>query len=551
MSRKLNFKSARKCQECGKEFVPKSGTQKYCPGPHYTECIICGKEIEYSCSPKEKPLYCSPECRKEGKRRTVQERYGVNNVSQLQSVKDKISQMNSSNEVDKKRRQTCIRNWGVDNPAKNSNIRKKMSEKMQSDEYLEGRKQTCLKRYGVESPMQTQEVKDKRAQTCLDRYGMTGHPAHKQFFSLVMIDPDKVDEYLEFKSNPKDYIILHYKDKPTIRQLENDLGCTNTPIYEILNQNDCIDMIQHCFSNMEQEVYDFILSLDSNIKIKRNDRTLIKPLEIDLYLPDFKLGIECNPASTHNSSRAWLGDDIKPYDYHQMKSSKCQEKGIFLFHIFGYEWNIHKNIIKSMIVNLLHKSTYHYGGRQTYVCEISHEECRAFLLENHRQGYTSSKIRLGLRLKSTDELISVMTFNHMRPTIGKTQDLTEEDWELSRFCTKLYTNVSGGASKLFKYFLKVYHPCSVISFSDIAHTKGDLYKSLGFQYVSKTSPSYVWCDIYDSKYYHRVSCQKKNLKHLLKDANIDLNQTEKQIMESHGYVRIYDSGVIKWRWFWI
>ena len=179
--------------------------------------------------------------------------------------------MNSSNEVDKKRRQTCIRNWGVDNPAKNSNIRKKMSEKMQSDEYLEGRKQTCLKRYGVESPMQTQEVKDKRAQTCLDRYGMTGHPAHKQFFSLVMIDPDKVDEYLEFKSNPKDYIILHYKDKPTIRQLENDLGCTNTPIYEILNQNDCIDMIQHCFSNMEQEVYDFILSLDSNIKIKRNE----------------------------------------------------------------------------------------------------------------------------------------------------------------------------------------------------------------------------------------------------------------------------------------
>ena len=42
----------------------------------------------------------------------------------------------------------------------------------------------------------------------------------------------------------------------------------------------------------------------------------------------------------------------------------------------------------------------------------------------------------------------------MRPTIGKTQDLTEEDWELSRFCTKLYTNVSGGARQAIQIFFE-------------------------------------------------------------------------------------------------
>ena len=43
-----------------------------------------------------------------------------------------------------------------------------------------------------------------------------------------------------------------------------------------------------------------------------------------------------------------------------------------------------------------------------------------------------------------------------------------------------------------------------------------------------------------------MSCQKRYLKNLLKDDSIDLSLTEREIMESHGYVRTYDSGLIKW-----
>lgn len=38
----------RKCVECGKEFIPKSGTNVYCPGPHVSTCEYCGKQFEYS-----------------------------------------------------------------------------------------------------------------------------------------------------------------------------------------------------------------------------------------------------------------------------------------------------------------------------------------------------------------------------------------------------------------------------------------------------------------------------------------------------------------------
>ena len=539
---------SKQCKECGREFTPRSGTQLYCSGPHQTRCECCGRILEYKCSPKEKPHYCSKACITNGRKQTVQAKYGVDNVSELQEIKDKISKANSSEEVTSKRKATCICNWGVDNVAKNIEIRAKLSDVMKTDEYLQGREQTCLSKYGHTTPMGALEVKAKRAQTCIDRYGIPGHLASKEFIEKRMLDPSKIGNYLEFKSNPIDFIQTRYKEPPSIYQLETDLGVTNTPIYDILVSNDCSDLIKHSYSNMEDDVCSFLYSIIPNIHIIRNDRKIISPKEIDIYLPDYQLGIECNPASTHNSSivDAW-GSTPKYYKYHQQKSLEAAAHKVFLFHVFGYEWVNHRGIIESMLCNLLHVNSTSIGGRNTYVCDVSHLECKNFLQANHRQGYTSSLVRLGLRLKSDDTLVSVMTFSHLRNTMGKTKDSTLDDWELSRFCTKTGVNISGGASKLFSYFLKMYSPHSILSFSDIAHTKGGLYEKLGFNQVSMSSPSYVWSDIYDNRYFHRVSCQKQYLKKLLGDNSIDIdNCTEREIMESHKYVRIYDSGVIKW-----
>ena len=59
---------------------------------------------------------------------------------------------------------------------------------------------------------------------------------------------------------------------------------------------------------------------------------------------------------------------------------------------------------------------------------------------------------------------------------------------------------------------------------------------------------YVWVDELTDIAYNRVNAQKHNLKKFLNDDNIDLTKTEAQIMEEHGFVRVYDSGVITWQW---
>lgn len=158
----------------------------------------------------------------------------------------------------------------------------------------------------------------------------------------------------------------------------------------------------------------------------------------------------------------------------------------------------------------------------------------------------TSKVRLGLRVKDTNELVSLMTFNKPRKGIGKKSD-DDLEWELGRFCNALNTNVVGGASKLFKYFIKNYEYSTIVSFSDIAHTKGDLYSVLGFTAVSESSPGYVWVNLFNDMYLTRTVCRKNNLQKLFHDSTIDVeNKTEAMIMAEHGFVQVFDCGVIRW-----
>ena len=61
------------CEYCGKEFYSDSSTAKYCPGPHYARCAVCGKEFEVKFtngrSPENMPRTCSTECGSELSRR--------------------------------------------------------------------------------------------------------------------------------------------------------------------------------------------------------------------------------------------------------------------------------------------------------------------------------------------------------------------------------------------------------------------------------------------------------------------------------------------------
>lgn len=478
---------------------------------------------------------------------SLMQSYGVSNPLQSQEIRDKVKQTNlrkygydhySKTEAFKRKiKITCLDRYGQDNPSKVSEFKQKMRDRW-------------IEEYGCDNPMKSNEVKKKSEATCLKRYGAKTFGSSKRRIADTVLDTTKVDEFLSFKNDPKSYIENKYVIIPSEMQLANDLGVTITTVSKILIETGNRHLASFKVSTMENEVCQFILSACPNIKILRNNKTVIAPYELDIYIPEFNFAIECNPTYTHNSSLGdcW-GGDPKNRNYHKMKTDLCEESGITLFHVFGYEWTHRQDVIKSMILNDLNQTVRTIYARKTYVVVLDSEECAEFLDRNHLQRGTYASIRLGLRDKDTDDLVSCMTFNKTRSTIGYSSNSCEGEYELSRFCSEQNTNVVGGASKLFKYFLENYDYKKIVSFSDRAHASGDLYKVLGFKKVSLSDPSYMWVNYANDSYLNRVSCQKKNLRKLFKDDTINIeNQTEREIMESHGFVQVFDSGKIRWEY---
>ena len=474
---------------------------------------------------------------------TIREKYGVDYATQNAEVQAKTRNTNIERygtscvlnvpEFREKATQTLKSRYGVSNPFQAESIKLKI-------------KQHYADIYGVTNPMQIQHIRDKAKQTCLDKYGAEYWGNSDIAIKSRMTDDSKFDLYLAFKRDAKEYIRNNYAQSPTLTKLFEDLGITLSTVSVIIIQQNAQDYVNYRFSHYEESVVDYIKSILPNVEIQLHNRNIISPYEIDIYLPQYHLGIECNPTITHNSTLPdpW-SKQPKPYNYHKIKSQMAETAGIFLFHIFGYEWNSRKSVIQSMLANLLGCSAHKVYARNTYVQSVDFSTATTFLQVNHRQGSTSAKLYLGLYDKKTDELLSVMSFNHLRRSLGRIE-FDSDVWELSRFCNVLNTNVVGGASKLLKHFICNYNPTKIISFSDIAHTKGDLYSTLGFTKVSESAPGYVWVDLSTDAYLHRVKCQKWHISKLFPNEQLDLTQTEKQIMSEHGYVQVFDSGVIRW-----
>lgn len=578
------------CKYCGKEFETTSIRQIYCNDLHYGPCPNCGQPSlirDFSIGPQA----CSEECRqalikkttlerygaecifetddqKEKSKQTMLENYGVEHYIQSEEGKAKFRQTMldrygvdhpaHSEEISDRKRKTNVARYGVEYPLQNEVVKEKAKETVDrnyggfgfSSPLLSERiRQTNLTKYNEEIPMHVSSIRDKFRETCLLRYGSSNFKGSREDLRRTLSDPSKVEFFLQFRSDPESFIKSNFEARPTILQISKLVGCDPTTVsYYVLN-HDVKHLVECKKSTMESEVLEFLKLHVDESKIHINDRRQITPYELDFYLPDYNVAIECNPTYTHNSSKGTFHDEslVVPYDYHMNKTQLCENKNIQLFHIFGYQWTLKSDIIKSMIINSIKQTPYSYYARKLEIREVSDSESKKFLNENHLLGYTSSKVRYGLYAQN--KLVCLMTFSRKRSMMGHQSKDTSEDWELTRFCNLKYTRCVGGASRLFKHFLKLNNPSTVVSFSDRSNTSGGLYSNLGFRFDSITDPSYVWVDSNTDSYYHRVKCQKSNLRKLFNDDTIDIeNQTESQIMESHGFVKVYNSGLIKWMW---
>ncbi len=333
-----------------------------------------------------------------------------------------------------------------------------------------------------------------------------------------------IDKSILIHSNKYDYSLVEYINSHSkVKIICPEHGMFEQLPYDHINMHGC-NKCSSSISSFENNINEFILSL--SIKTITSSRSIIKPNQIDIFLPDYNIGIEFN-------GLYWHSELFKDKNYHLSKTELCESKGIRLIHIFEDEWLYKQDIIKSRIKNILGYSENRIYGRKCEIREVNNKDSKLFLDDNHIQGNVTASIRLGLYYNN--ELVSLMTFNKPRLGIGKKFD----GYELSRFCNKLDTIIIGGADKLLKHFIKLYSPKEIISYADRRWSQGELYEKLGFVEVKKNKPNYWY--IIGKNRKHRFGFRKNILS---KDGYDINNKTEHEIMIERGIYRIYDCGTI-------
>ena len=281
-----------------------------------------------------------------------------------------------------------------------------------------------------------------------------------------------------------------------------------------------------------EKTEDEIISLFSEIEHQQHNREILNGMEIDIYIPSLKLGIEYNGLRWHSEE---FGKDHR---YHLDKLNKCNEQGIKLIQIFEDEWINHRDICESKLKQICGLNTNpKIYARKCEIREISNKnEVYEFLDKNHIQGRTGFTIALGAYYQNN--LVGVMTFKKEK----------EGYWDLNRFATDINYQCVGIGGKLFKHFTRNYPFIEIKSFADRRWTTdptNNLYTKLGFDFDSYVPPSYWYYNPKINPYirFHKFGFRKQ---HLHNQYGLPLTMTEHEMTTALGYTRIWNCGLIKY-----
>lgn len=229
------------------------------------------------------------------------------------------------------------------------------------------------------------------------------------------------------------------------------------------------------------EICKFLDSL--SVEYRTNDRTQIKPLELDIFVPSKSLAIEYN-------GLYWHSEINKSAIYHDNKTKQCHDANLKLFHIFDDEWKEKKEIVQSMIKHRLGIFDRSIGARKCQLVTLDNKQRIEFFENNHVDDDTSAGYTLALI--HNDEVVAALS---IRKAFHKKY---VEYLEVARFCTKTNTNVPGALSRLTKHavqYAKHMGYKKLITYVDTRLGFGLAYEKAGFQLINKTAPRFWWTDM--------------------------------------------------------
>lgn len=269
------------CLFCGKE-NPKHGMKTCCKkcsdelkkinSREIRVCLFCGKE--FTIRKKDERKLCSEDCRKKWQQMpeniekrinyskiAIKEKFGVDNVFQLEGIKNKskITKKEIYGDENYNNSQKMIltkelkygegylkksmeniknkmqKNYGVNHPLQvekflikktNTTLEKYGVENIsQLQETKDKVKETTKKNYGVENASQNKEIKEKKKQTSIENFGVSHHLKDYSLFQKHLKAQYKIKKYknteLFYQGSYELYFLEKMNEKGKINEVEN------------------------------------------------------------------------------------------------------------------------------------------------------------------------------------------------------------------------------------------------------------------------------------------------------------------------------------------
>lgn len=202
------------------------------------------------------------------------------------------------------------------------------------------------------NPQKIEEIRERTKQTCLKKYG-------NEYVIATPKIKDKISNIQ--KSKLKDYDDLIKTDDVTKLY---GTGWYQTPVrkkldikiimkgrYAYIHKNELPKIINYIHSNFSHSKNEdnLVESIKSyyNGEIIQNTKLIIKPYQLDIWLPELNLAVEYNGTWYHSIEKGCTTN------YHLMKSLLCREQNIRLVHIYEFEdFEQQKLLLKDLILGI-------------------------------------------------------------------------------------------------------------------------------------------------------------------------------------------------------
>lgn len=523
------------CSICNSEFNTRGGLVAHLIGKHkfkpidikiyydtnfkkYKEGIChCGNNTEFISMTRGYRKTCSRSCAcKIGHKHmlsVIKEKYGVDNISQAQSIKDKKSL-------------TCMKNYGVSNYMQSKEGKEKLKNRnpFLNPDIQESIQQNNILLYGGKSPMCSSIVIEKSRKTSIEKYG-TSHPMKNTSVCnkahLNLRENSMRNLYNNIYNNFQVKIL-----NPDINSIYFNIQCEVCG--EIHNQIHKQTLTKNLFKNHtpcpkcgynnpyrsapELEIEEFINSIyDGEVQ---TNRRYIGGVEFDIIIPEKKLCIEYN-------GLYWHGDIYKDKTFHIDKKKIAEDNGYNCIFIWEDDWLSNKEVVKHRLDLLLSKIPALFARKCEFAI-VTSNEVKELLKTHHTQGYASGN--LYSVLKYNNDIVSIMVF-------GKNRfEKSNKSIELIRYCP--IRNISGGFDKLIKNSIKHIHEKHNIEYIstycdlDWSGINKNIYTDRHWEDIGYSEQ---WWYYKSQQRFNRMMFTKKKMGVLLNNTKLSTNDMEREL----------------------